>query len=148
MRGTLTLTNDLRELSRLYNLVNRLGGAASLTRSEIYTLNLVLEEIVTNVMKYAYGQGVEKPIIIRYQYDKRCLNVEVEDQGPAFNPLEAGEPDLSSSLENRQIGGLGIHLVKHLASNLVYSRKNDKNILRLVMETDPDRDTNEECGAT
>jgi sigma-B regulation protein RsbU (phosphoserine phosphatase) len=100
--------------------------------------NLALEEIFNNVISYGYRDEDKHEIQIRIELVNNRLTVTIEDDGVPFNPLSAKTPDTRSSLEEREIGGLGIHLVRNFVDNISYDRRIDKNILTLVKQLDPE----------
>lgn len=98
-----------------------------------FSMNLALEEIVTNIINHGYGGREEYDITIRFTLEKNNLRIQVKDSAPAFNPLETEEPDdLEKPVEERNIGGLGIHLVKKFTDNFQYRRGKTKNIITLL----------------
>lgn len=98
-----------------------------------FSMNLALEEIVTNIINYGYGGHEEYDITIRFSLEKHNLRIQIKDSAPGFNPLDIDEPDdLGKPLEERNIGGLGIHLVKKFTDNLQYRRSKNKNIIILI----------------
>jgi len=109
----------------------RMGALeASLPEARIGELDLVIEEIFMNVCCYAYPDGRQGVVTLTYAVPAPGeLSIEVADQGVEFNPLTAAPPDLTLSLENRPIGGLGIVLVKTLAPSISYRRDRDWNRL-------------------
>jgi anti-sigma regulatory factor (Ser/Thr protein kinase) len=98
----------------------------------MHDLNLALEEILTNIISYGYTDNREHEIRVSLSVQPGEVTAEVEDDGRPFNPLEAPEPDTAKSLEEKMIGGLGIHLVRKLTDGLEYQRQEEKN--RLVMK--------------
>ncbi len=126
---TIQLKNNLRELERLSQIVNEFGEAHRLSPKVLYALNLSLDEILTNVIYYGYDDTNEHHIIIRISLKDEELTAEVEDDGRPFNPMEAAKPDLVKPLEERQVGGLGIHLVMNLMDTVEYKRQENKNLL-------------------
>ena len=103
---------------------------ASLPEARIGELDLLIEEIFINVCRYAYPDGTHGLVTLTYSVPAPGeLRVEVADQGAEFDPLTAPPPDLTSNLENRPIGGLGILLVKTLAPSITYCRARDWNRL-------------------
>ncbi|HHT9137157.1 MAG TPA: ATP-binding protein [Candidatus Wunengus sp. YC60] len=132
---TIQLKNNLRELERLSQTVDAFGEANNLSPKILYALNLSLDEIITNVIYYGYNDVNEHQIIIRILLKDEELTVEVEDDGKPFNPLEAEKPDLEKPLEERQVGGLGIHLVTNLMDTLEYKRQGGKNLLIMKKKT-------------
>ena len=131
--GTLSvqLKNNLSELQRLNQIVTEFAERHGLSSELVFRLNLVLEEIITNVISYGYEDRLEHEISVRLSWQDRSIKVEVEDDGRPFNPLEAPPPDMGKPLAERKVGGLGIHLVREMMDELEYRRENDKNLLIL-----------------
>jgi len=98
---------------------------------KLMKIDLLVEEIVVNIVRYG-GMTVENGFIDvgMDTVDDKIL-LEISDNGLAFNPLEQGAPDLSSGLDDRRPGGLGIFLVRQIAGKIQYERRGDKNHLRL-----------------
>ncbi len=126
---TIRLKNSLSEIERLARIVEEFGERHQIEFRSVYNMNLALEEVVTNVISYGYDDGAEHEIITRLLLHEGEWTAEVEDDGKPFNPLEAPEPDTAQSLEERRIGGLGIHLVRNLMDQLEYRRNQGKNLL-------------------
>jgi len=122
------LKNNLSEIERLSQIVTEFGGLNNLSPKVLFAVNLALEEILTNIISYGYEDNNEHVIVIRLSLKDEELVAEVEDDGRPFNPLEVPKPDISRPLEDRKIGGLGIHLVRNLMDGLEYRRYGGKNI--------------------
>ena len=134
-RISVQLKNKLSELERISQILEELGKLHHLPSKALYGVNLALEEILTNVISYGYEDKNEHEIIVRLSLQNGELVTEVEDGGRAFNPLELPEPDMNSPLEERPIGGLGIHFVRELMDAVEYSRKDGKNLLVMKKKT-------------
>jgi anti-sigma regulatory factor (Ser/Thr protein kinase) len=89
----------------------------------------VLEEVLANVISYGYDDAGEHEIMLRLSCTGEEITAEVEDGGRPFNPLAAAPPDTSKSLEDRPVGGLGIHLVRALMDAVEYSQQQGRNLL-------------------
>ena len=96
-------------------------------------MNLALEEAVTNVMLYAYPNGHGR-VLVEAMKEADRLTFTISDSGIPFDPTKQEEPDLTLAAEERQIGGLGIHLVRQIMDEISYERKDNKNILTLVKQ--------------
>ena len=109
----------------------RMGALeAGLPEARILKLDLLIEEIFTNVCRHGYPDGRQGVVTLTYSVPAPGeLSVEIADQGVEFNPLTAAPPVLTSNLESRPIGGLGIFLVKTLAPFITYRRDHDWNRL-------------------
>jgi anti-sigma regulatory factor (Ser/Thr protein kinase) len=126
-----TLRNDLSELERLSAQVATFAAQHGLNEEHVFAVNLALEEVVTNIIKYAYDDTGEHVIDISLTREGDKLVMVVEDDGRPFDPLDRAAPDLAGSLEERQVGGLGIHLVRQTIEELNYTRLPRKN--RLIL---------------
>jgi anti-sigma regulatory factor (Ser/Thr protein kinase) len=99
---------------------------------DIDRLDLVLEEVFMNVARHAYALG-KGDVEVGYQAEgPGRLLVEISDAGSAFNPLASDPPDLSLSLAERPLGGMGIFLVRTMAGELRYERVGGRNRLSFV----------------
>ncbi len=126
---SVTLQNRLSELERLGRIVAEFGEDHRLSDKVLYAVNLALDEIVTNIISYGYEDQADHQILLRLSLKEKELTAEVEDDGKPFNPLEAPEPDLDQPLEERKVGGLGIHLIRNMMDGMEYRRQNGKNLL-------------------
>jgi sigma-B regulation protein RsbU (phosphoserine phosphatase) len=131
---TVEIKNELSEIERMARLVDDFGRRHRFNAETTHNLKVALDEILTNIISYAYVDAGEKPIVTRLSLDQGRLTVELEDDGRAFNPLQVPEPDTKQLLEERPIGGLGIHLVRKLVDALEYRRQNDRNILVMKLK--------------
>jgi sigma-B regulation protein RsbU (phosphoserine phosphatase) len=123
------LRNQLSELARLRGTLTEFGRQHGLRDNVLRDLNLALEEIVTNIISHGYTDGREHEIRVRLGIEAQEMRVEVEDDGKPFNPLEAPEADITTPLEERAEGGLGIHLVRKLTDGLEYRWHGGRNLL-------------------
>jgi anti-sigma regulatory factor (Ser/Thr protein kinase) len=98
----------------------------------LHDLALVLEEVLTNVIRHGYGVEAEGRIDLFAEVRDGRLRLEVRDQARPFDPLDAAPPDLDADPRERPVGGLGIYLVRKLMDRVEYRRREDENVL--VME--------------
>ena len=125
------LLNRLDELERLAAAMDQLGKDWGIPANYIMELNLAVEELFTNIVFYAYDDQEQHEIEILFEHPETgCVLITLSDDGKAFNPLENPTGDnLVKSLEEREIGGLGIHLVRKMVSHIEYKRLDGRNIL-------------------
>ena len=123
--------NDLAELDRLSQELDRFGKGLDLSPKCLFEIHLAVEEHFTNVVSYGYTDKKEHLIKITFSHDNKTVEICIEDEGVPFNPLEAESPDIKCSLEERSVGGLGIHLTRHCVDGIIYQREGSKNILKL-----------------
>ena len=128
-RLTLHVKNDLIEIERLTQEVGLWCHAQALSEEVEFQIDLVLDELVSNVIRHGLNGDEEHFIEVKLYRDGRDLTLEVEDDGVPFNPLNAPVPDINLPIEERRIGGLGIHLVRQLMDSLAYERRGERNYL-------------------
>jgi anti-sigma regulatory factor (Ser/Thr protein kinase) len=129
---SIAFKNQLAEITRLGQVVEDFAEAHGLPSKLTFELNVALEEILTNVILYGYSDAADHDIVLRLAYVNETVTAEVEDDGQPFNPLAAPPPDTHAPLEERRVGGLGIHLVRKLMNSVDYDREGAKN--RLTMK--------------
>lgn len=103
-------------------------------------VELGLEEIYANAVTHgAEGRDPDvTTVTVDLRLSGRRLELTVEDEGPPFDPLTAPPPDLTTTLDRRRPGGLGIHLVRKLMDDVRYERRDDRNRLLLVAHLEPE----------
>ena len=127
---SVTLVNQLFEVQKLSRLVEAFGEVEGLSTEAVFSMNLALDEVVTNIIRYAHeDDGRQHLIVVRLALDQDMLTAQVEDDGRAFNPLEAPPPDMGATIEDRPIGGLGIHLMRSVMNSVEYQREDGRNVL-------------------
>ena len=100
-------------------------------RKELSALHLVCEELVVNVVDYAYADGTEGYLDIEIERDDDSITIRFRDGGVPFNPLQKEMPDITLPLEERRIGGLGIFLTIKKMDEVTYDYVDNKNILTI-----------------
>lgn len=99
----------------------------------IMQMELAVEEIYINVASYAYGEETGLvTMVMDVKQDPKRVEIEFQDQGTPYNPLERQDPDISLAAEQRGIGGLGVFLVKKNMDEVDYVYENGKNVFRMV----------------
>ena len=129
----LTLTNDISQVALLEGFMEQVGEAAGLDMSMQLSLNLAVEEAVSNVIMYAYPDGSKGTADISARLADGQLSFVLSDSGVAFDPTRRAEVDTTLSAEERPIGGLGIHLVRQIMDSVSYERTSDgRNVLTMT----------------
>jgi len=128
---TYTFKNDLSELGPLSRAVDRFGQKLGLNKKCLFEIHLALEEHFTNVVSHGYQDDHEHTIKVSLVYADQAVEIKIEDDGVEFNPLETSAPDVKCRLEDRKIGGLGIHITRHCVDEIDYQRQDDRNVLIL-----------------
>lgn len=134
MREALHIKNELAELEKLNEFLEQTAKIHHLGGPSLMQFKLALEEVVTNVILYAYPEEKNKDIAIQLAFENGALVTHIIDSGIAFNPVEKADPDVSLPADERPIGGLGIYLAKQLMTEVKYNRSGNKNILFMRKE--------------
>ena len=127
----MTIENDLAQLAVVRNQVESFARRENLSRDVSFAAKLALEELLTNTISYGYGDKSDQLIEIRLEVRGDQLIIRTVDGGMAFDPRTANEPNIESSLKDRAIGGLGVHLIKNLMDGFEYRHKDGKNHVTL-----------------
>lgn len=129
----LDVAPDIAEISRLIDWVETCCGECAVAGDAPFKLALALEEAVANVINHAFA-GMPAPHRIRIELaiEPGRVAAQVIDNGRPFDPVAAPEPDRASPLEIRDVGGLGIHLIRRMMDQVGYRRVGGENRLRLV----------------
>lgn len=132
---SLRVENRIEELERITAAVEDLAESEGWPPSLAFRVNLVLEEFGINVINYAHqGDAGVHDFEITLLSEPDILTIEITDDGVPFNPLEDKPmPDTSAPMDERPIGGLGIHLVRTMTEDMRYERENSQNHSTLVM---------------
>ena len=129
------INSDYKDLKVLNRSVRTFMGTLNLPVNTIYRVNLILEEIITNVIKYGYDDNHKHGIEVNINITAKHIRIRIIDDGREFNSLKLPEPDTDMSLTDMKIGGLGLILVKNISTNIKYKRHKKKNILRVKINT-------------
>ena len=128
----LTVLNRATEVARVQDALEEFAAAHQFPERKLHEVQLALEEHLANLLHYAYDDAGEHAILIGVRLAPEELRIQVQDDGRPFNPLERPAPDLSLPLEQRPIGGLGIHMMRKSLDGLEYRREAGKNIVVMI----------------
>ena len=125
------IKNDITEIKTVSQALYEFCTSQHLPLNIINSLDLALDEILNNIITHGYIQHNESDITIQIMRSDSQIIIIIEDQGKKFNPLKIKAADTESKIENRPIGGLGIHLIKNFIDEIQYKYENNKNCLTL-----------------
>lgn len=125
----LIVHNELAELERLSEFLSEFSKKHCLSEDLSLDLNLALEEIFCNIVKHGYTDEERHEIAVALDLNEGMVSLFVEDDGIAFNPLDALAPVLDGPVEKRPIGGLGVHMVRTVMDDVEYRRQGGRNLL-------------------
>jgi anti-sigma regulatory factor (Ser/Thr protein kinase) len=136
----IVIHNDYAEIVRVNRALEDLADQHALPVTLIPKLKTVIDEVLGNVIMHGYADQQVHEITTRIEFTENRLVVIITDDGVPFNPLDFPAPDIETGLEDRKIGGLGIHIVRNMMDDMSYQRRGDQNLLTLIKElkvTDP-----------
>ncbi len=125
---------QLESVSKIQEFVGKSLIDKNGDQKESFKINLLIEEIVVNIINYAFENKKKGSIDIEVDKVGEKIFLNIFDDGIPFNLLEAKEPDIKAPLEDRKPGGLGIFFVKQMATQLEYSYQNKLNCISLIIE--------------
>ena len=125
----LQMPNELPALAGIVQSVTDLLTQYGADSAALFAANLALEELITNIIKYGYDDQERHIIHIRAEVRDHRFELEITDDGHPFNPFEQAPPDTTLSIEERQIGGLGIHFVRNMLDDCRHERRREKNVV-------------------
>ena len=132
-----SLSPRLSAVRSLSRMVEEFGDANRLPHPKIYMINLALDELITNSVTYGFDGVADPKIEVTVRIDGDTLVLTTLDNGRRFDPTASESPDLDAPVEERPIGGLGLHIVKTFADRVVYKFEDGRNRLTLEHDLNP-----------
>ena len=132
IREQITLRNEVSEVTRLSAFIKDFFGKIEIDRKVAAGLRLALEEVVVNVIDYAYPEGEAGDVLVMADTNRQEIRFTIVDSGYPFDPTSVLEPDTTLDAQKRPIGGLGILLSRKLTDSISYTRRDGKNVLSLT----------------
>lgn len=121
--------NTIDELINISTELAKVGQELNIEQNVLFDINLAVDELVSNIIMYAYQDGMKHLIYLLIEENEKKLKITIIDDGRSFNPLKIPPPDIDAEIQERMVGGLGIHLVKSKVDEITYERIENKNIL-------------------
>lgn len=132
MRRELTLPATIENIETATEFVNVYLDETGCSMKTQMQIAVVIDEIFSNIAHYAYGTNEgEVTVKVELDVESNSIVLSFTDQGMAYNPLEKEDPDVTLSVEDRKIGGMGIFMVKKLMDDIIYDYTNGCNTLTL-----------------
>lgn len=131
-RYSIEIVNKISELHRVFDLVTKLAKENSLNRECDYNLNLILEEFLLNLIKYGYKKDRKDYIVISIELTETGMTICVEDTSDSFDIRSAADIDPNLKRNERQVGGIGIKLIKAVTKEIDYHVIEGKNLTTFI----------------
>ena len=132
MKKEIKIRNQIDDLQHVEAFVEEIADELHLPPELAMNFNLVLEEMVSNVIFYAYPKEKEASIILTATADDKTVSFIITDEGRAFDPTSTEGADMSVNPADRQLGGMGIFITRQIMDDVSYQRINGCNILTLT----------------
>ena len=129
---TVTFKNDINELTKLQNITEQFSDKFNIERKVEKSLNLILEELISNIIFYGYRDSEEHEIQVKFAHTDKTVTINIEDDGIQFNPL-TDTPEITAD-EEQPIGGLGVKIIQKMATSIDYEREQEKNKVTITKE--------------
>jgi sigma-B regulation protein RsbU (phosphoserine phosphatase) len=133
----LAAANRLEEIERVNQAFNDFAERYEIPVALRRKLNIVFDELLNNIITYAYEDDDEHIIDLHIRLVGDRITATITDDGKPFNPFEKERPDTSLSVDDRPIGGLGVHLVRSVMDRVSYERRGEKNVVILEGRIEP-----------
>ncbi len=136
MTTELIVRNEIEELGKVTEFVEQLGERRGFDAAFVMNLNIALEEAISNIILYAFPQSMKEEISIKCSEINDTLIFTISDRGVKFDPTEIAPADVTLSAGQREIGGLGIFLIRQIMDEVTYERIENRNILTIKKQID------------
>lgn len=127
------IVNSLDELARLCHATHEFMSQANIPSSAIYKIDLSLEELLTNVVKYGYDDQIHHNITVSLIISEDKIILTTQDDSREFDPTIVRDIELQEDILNRKVGGVGLHLTRNMVDSITYCRKNGINIVSVIV---------------
>lgn len=128
----LTIEAVIKNIDQITDFINAELEAMGCPMKTQMQIDMAIDELFTNISSYAYAPGTGNVTVqVDRSPDSRTIDICFIDSGSPFDPTARTDPDTSLSAEERQIGGLGIFLVKKMMDEMKYTYEGGKNIIRI-----------------
>ena len=128
----LKVQNRITEIDRVNARFNEFAAQQRISAAIRQKVNMLFDEILNNIISYAFEADTDHEIEIRVDLVQQRLSIAIADDGIPFDPFALPDPDTTLTIEERRVGGLGIHLVRKLMDEVGYERRESKNIVTLT----------------
>lgn len=128
---SIQIENKISEVNRLSLLIEEFGEKNSLSPDVVFDVSLSLDELVTNIVSYGFPDGEKSKIEVNITLNETEILIELIDCGIEFDPTKIPDADVTLSIDERRIGGLGIFFVRKKMNEIKYARVNNRNVLTL-----------------
>ena len=131
LRKARIIPAEAKYLVQIRDFTTKYAKRNRFSRKEMNELKISIDEICSNIVRYAY-EGMERgDIQVRIQRRKNLISINIIDTGVEFDPLAIEAPDLDRYIQERRRGGMGFHLVKKFNDEVLYERVGNQNVITI-----------------
>jgi len=143
-RAVVSITRAEGAVEEVQASLDGLAAHDAVPPDALCDMQIALDEALTNILTHGFDDGEPHRIEVTLAIEPTTIRAEIEDDCAAFDPLSATAPDLTASLKDRRVGGLGVHFMRRLMSEVSYARIGPRNrlVLRRALETGGTEDGN------
>lgn len=131
MINKIKIRNSIDELAKVEALIDEIDKELNLSAELKMNIGLAVEETVSNIISYAYPEGTEASISITAECDPHEITFVISDKGREFDPTVLASPNIDINPAERELGGMGIFIVKNIMNTMTYQRLDGKNLLTM-----------------
>lgn len=131
--SSIQLPAKIENMELLVQFISDIAGKLGFSGKRVKEIELATEEAFVNIINYAYPDHSGDIKVTCSQDNSNAFVIKIEDTGIAFDLLSLKDPDISAGISDREVGGLGVFLIRKLMNKVQYHRKNNKNILKLIV---------------
>jgi serine/threonine-protein kinase RsbW len=131
--SSIQLPAKIENMGLLVQFISDIARKIGFSGKRVKEIELATEEALVNIINYAYPDHSGDIRVTCTQDPSKAFVIKIEDTGIAFDILSLKDPDISAGISDREVGGLGVFLIRKLMDKVQYHRKNKKNILKLVV---------------
>ncbi len=132
-----TISSNAGDLQDVRDMVSALERERELSPALVFDLYVVLDEVLSNILKYGYDDDAAHLIHVKLFANDAAVEIAIEDDGRAYDPFASPAPDPGLPLAERPLGGLGLHFVRNLMDDVKYQRERNRNYLFLKKKIIP-----------
>lgn len=134
----LVIKNELANIDLVNDRFTAFAHGKKIPKKVVGAVCMAFDDLLTNIISYAYQDNEQHDICIQLFLKKNSIVIVIVDDGLPFDPFQGDAPETQLSIEERDVGGLGIHLVKEIMDDVSYQRKINQNVVTLTKNFDPE----------
>jgi sigma-B regulation protein RsbU (phosphoserine phosphatase) len=132
IKSSININNELKQITTAIEWFEEFALTNKMPFVITQKINIVFDELLNNIISYSFNDNEVHEIEIEIEFRSKRLIITIKDDGIPFNPFKREPPDTMLSVEERLIGGIGIHIVKNLMDEYDYKRNVNNNVITII----------------